>query len=37
MDRSLHCIQADLSGQFGGAMNGLACADPLYLRDRILP
>lgn len=37
MDDSLRRIQVDLAGQFGGAMTGLASADPLYLRDLILP
>lgn len=37
VDDSLRRIQADLAGQFGGAMTGLASADPLYLRDLILP
>ncbi len=37
MDGSLRRIKADLAGQFGGAMTGLASADPLYLRDLILP
>lgn len=37
MDDSLHRLQADLAGQFGGTMTGLASADPLYLRDLILP
>jgi predicted RND superfamily exporter protein len=37
MDKSLRRLQADLAGQFGGAMTGLASADPLYLRDLILP
>jgi hypothetical protein len=37
IDGSLRRIQADLAGQFGGAMTGLAGADPLYLRDLILP
>ena len=37
MDESLHRIQTDLAGQFGGAMTGMASADPLYLRDLILP
>ncbi len=37
MDDSLRRVQADLAGQFGGAMTGLAAADPLYLRDLILP
>lgn len=34
---SLHRLQSDLAGQFGGAMTGLASADPLYLRDLIMP
>ncbi len=34
---SLRRIQTDLAGQFGGAMTGLSSADPLYLRDLILP
>ncbi|MDD2272261.1 MAG: MMPL family transporter [Desulfuromonadaceae bacterium] len=37
MDESLRRTQADLAGQFGGAMTGLASADPLQLRDLILP
>jgi len=37
IDESLRRIQGDLAGQFGGAMTGLASADPLYLRDLILP
>jgi predicted RND superfamily exporter protein len=37
VDGSLRRLQADLAGQFGGAMTGLASADPLYLRDLILP
>ena len=37
VDDSLRRLQADLAGQFGGAMTGLASADPLYLRDLILP
>ncbi|MDD2541243.1 MAG: MMPL family transporter [Desulfuromonadaceae bacterium] len=37
MDASLNRLQADLASQFGGAMTGLATADPLYLRDLILP
>ena len=37
MDKSLHRLQADLAGQFGGAMTGLSSADPLYIRDLILP
>lgn len=36
-DASLHRIKNDLAGQFGGSMSGLATADPLYLRDFILP
>jgi predicted RND superfamily exporter protein len=34
---SLLRLQADLAGQFGGAMTGMASADPLYIRDLILP
>jgi predicted RND superfamily exporter protein len=37
VEKSLQRIQTDLAGQFGGAMTGLASADPLYLRDLILP
>jgi uncharacterized protein len=37
IDDSLRRLQSDLAGQFGGAMSGLASADPLYLRDLILP
>lgn len=37
MDDSLRRIRTDLAGQFGGAMTGMASADPLYLRDLILP
>jgi len=37
MDESLLRLQSDLAGQFGGAMTGLATADPLFLRDLILP
>jgi predicted RND superfamily exporter protein len=37
VDDSLRRMKADLAGQFGGAMTGLASADPLYLRDLILP
>lgn len=37
MDAALRRTQADLAGQFGGAMTGLAIADPLHLRDLILP
>lgn len=34
---SLQRLQADLAGQFGSVAHGLASADPLYLRDLILP
>ncbi len=37
VDASLHRLQSGLAGQFGGAMTGLAAADPLFLRDLILP
>jgi len=37
VDDSLRRLQSDLAGQFGGAMSGLASADPLHLRDLILP
>ncbi|MHB8056605.1 MAG: MMPL family transporter [Desulfuromonadaceae bacterium] len=37
VDGSLRRLQADLAGQFGGAMTALASADPLYIRDLILP
>jgi predicted RND superfamily exporter protein len=37
VESSLRRLQSDLAGQFGGAMTGLAAADPLYLRDLILP
>jgi predicted RND superfamily exporter protein len=37
VDESLGRLQADLAGQFGGAMTGMASADPLYIRDLILP
>jgi predicted RND superfamily exporter protein len=37
MDESLLRLQSDLAGQFGGAMTTLAAADPLFLRDLILP
>ncbi|MBC8019255.1 MAG: MMPL family transporter, partial [Verrucomicrobia bacterium] len=36
-DAELHRIKTDLAGQFGGSMTGLATADPLHLRDFILP
>ncbi|HPX60705.1 MAG TPA: MMPL family transporter [Deltaproteobacteria bacterium] len=34
---SLGRVKADLSGQFGGASTMLVTADPLYLRELILP
>jgi predicted exporter len=37
IDESLQRLQAELAGQFGGAMTSLATADPLFLRDLILP
>jgi len=37
MDESLLRLQSDLAGQFGGAMTSLAAADPLSLRDLIMP
>jgi len=37
MDGSLQRLQSELAGQFGGAMTALATADPLFLRDLILP
>jgi uncharacterized protein len=37
VDDSLRRLQADLAGQFGGALTGMASADPLYIRDLILP
>jgi predicted RND superfamily exporter protein len=37
MDASLLRLQSELAGQFGGAMTGLAVADPLFLRDLVLP
>jgi predicted RND superfamily exporter protein len=37
MDESLLRLQSDLAGQFGGAMTSLAAADPLFLRDLIMP
>ncbi len=36
-DAALQRIKTDLAGQFGGSMTSLATADPLYLRDFILP
>ncbi|MBK5274222.1 MAG: MMPL family transporter [Desulfuromonadales bacterium] len=37
VDASLQRLQSTLAGQFGGAMTNLAMADPLSLRDLILP
>jgi predicted RND superfamily exporter protein len=37
VDESLLRLQSDLAGQFGGAMTSLAAADPLFLRDLIMP
>jgi len=37
IDSSLARMTADLAGQFGSAAVGLAAADPLYLRELILP
>ena len=37
VDTLLLRLQSELAGQFGGAMTGLATADPLYVRDLILP
>lgn len=34
---TLHRLQSELAGQFGGGMTALFTADPLYLRDFILP
>lgn len=36
-DSSLQRMETDLAGQFGGSMTALATADPLYLRELILP
>jgi hypothetical protein len=36
-DTELQRLQTDLAGQFGGSMTNLATADPLRLRDFILP
>lgn len=35
--RSLLRLESDLAGQFGGAMTALATADPLHVREFILP
>lgn len=37
IDASLQRLQSELAGQFGGSMTALAAADPLFLRDLILP
>lgn len=37
IDRFLLRLQSDLAGQFGGSMTALATADPLFVRDLILP
>lgn len=34
---ALQRIQSDLAGQFGGGLTSLASADPLHIRDLILP
>lgn len=36
-DASLQRVKSDLAGQLGGSMTALATADPLYIRDFILP
>lgn len=36
-DAALLQVQSDLAGQFGGGMTALASADPLHIRDLILP
>jgi len=36
-DAALQRIKTDLAGQFGGSMTTLATADPLHIRDLILP
>ena len=36
-DGTLQRMETDLAGQFGGSMTALATADPLYLRELILP
>ncbi len=33
----LRRLQSELAGQFGGGLSGLATADPLFVRDLILP
>ncbi len=37
MERSLHRARAELASQFGMAMRGVIAADPLYLREVVLP
>lgn len=37
IDRYLQRLQSELAGQFGGGMTALATADPLFVRDLILP
>ncbi len=37
IDRYLVRLQSELAGQFGGSMTALATADPLFVRDLILP
>jgi len=37
IDKLLQRLQAELAGQFGGSMTALATADPLFVRDLILP
>ncbi|HEY4744566.1 MAG TPA: MMPL family transporter, partial [Desulfuromonadaceae bacterium] len=37
MDAALLRLQSELAGQFGGAMTALAAADPLFVRDLIMP
>ncbi len=37
MERSLARARAELASQFGMAMRGVIAADPLYLRDVVLP
>jgi predicted RND superfamily exporter protein len=37
MERSLNRARAELASQFGMGMRGLVAADPLYLREAVLP
>jgi len=37
VDASLQRLQSGLAGQFGGAMTSLVTADPLFLRDLVMP